>query len=116
AEGAELAGEEEGEEAQAGKGEGGVAGGEGSPAVLEDPAVRGGADGYVNWFGGCGGGGGNTAREKVWTRPTNGVLEDVGEELREGDRDEESEVSGFVLSGRRACEEIDQQQDAQRHK
>lgn len=113
AEDSKLAGEEESREAQPGKGEGGVARGEGAPAFLEGVGVVvGGADGYVDRDVLGGVRGGNAAGEEVRTGTTDGVLDDVGEEGGQGDGDEEGEVCGLVLDDGGTQDNVDGDEDA----
>lgn len=108
----QLAGEEEAEETEAGEGEGRVAGGKGSPAVLEGVAVGGGADGDCDedvWFYV---GGGLAAGEKVRAGAADGVFDNVCDEGGEDDGDCQGEVCCFVFVGGGAGDDIVGDEDA----
>lgn len=111
---AQLAGEEEGREAQAGKAKRRVARGEGPPPILQDVPVGSCADGDVDGaVDGCVGGG-DAPGQEVGAGAADGVLEDVGEEGCKGDGDEEGEVGGLVLGGGGAEDEgVGEDEDAE---
>ena len=80
AENAKLACEEDAEEAEAGEGEGGVARGEGAPAVVEGVVVCFGADGDGDEGVGRGVGRGFAAGEEVGAGAADSVFHEVGDE------------------------------------
>lgn len=110
----QLTGQEEAQEAQAGKGKGRVAGGKRAPAVLQRVAVGRGADVDGDENVGLGVCRGLAAGEEVWSGAANGVFDDVCDEGGEDDGDGEGEVRGFVLVGGGAGDDVVGDEDAER--
>ena len=98
-----LAGQEEAQVAQPGEAEAAVAAGEAPPAVVQHVVARLGADVDADQLVLGGAGGGLATGDEVGPRAANRVLDRVGQEAGEDERDGEPEDGDMVLVPRGAC-------------